>query len=66
MSIRGTPAPLSYDPRWYWEERARRFAGERDGLAAVCSYGMPEFYNRLIQRCQRLALERWQRWMSRL
>ena len=59
MSIRGTPAPASYDPGWYWEERARRFAGERDGLAAVCSYGMPEFYNRLIHRCQHLSLERW-------
>lgn len=45
----------------YWEERAQRFAGEREGLAAVCSYGMPEFYNRSIQLCQRLALRRWLR-----
>lgn len=43
----------------YWEERACRFAREGDGLAAVCSYGMPAFYNRLIDGCQRLALGRW-------
>ena len=45
----------------YWEERACRFAKEGDGLAAVCSYGMPAFYNRLIDWCQRLALGRWLR-----
>jgi 2-polyprenyl-3-methyl-5-hydroxy-6-metoxy-1,4-benzoquinol methylase len=45
----------------YWERRAQRFATEREGLAAVCSYGMPEFYNRSIQFCQRLALQRWLR-----
>ena len=45
----------------YWEERARRFATEGDGLAAVCSYGMPAFYNRVIHYCQRLALEPWLR-----
>lgn len=43
----------------YWEQRACRFALEGDGLAAVCSYGMPAFYNRLIDWCQRLALRRW-------
>ncbi|HEY2275761.1 MAG TPA: methyltransferase domain-containing protein [Steroidobacteraceae bacterium] len=43
----------------YWEERASRFAVRGDGLAAVCSYGMPAFYNRLIDGCQRLALGRW-------
>jgi SAM-dependent methyltransferase len=43
----------------YWEERARRFASEGAGLAAVCSYGMPEFYNKVIDLCQRLALEPW-------
>src|ERR1700739_153033 len=43
----------------YWEERACRFAIQGDGLAAVCSYGMPAFYNRLIDGCQRLALGRW-------
>ena len=32
----------------YWEQRACRFASQGDGLAAVCSYGMPAFYNRVI------------------
>ena len=45
--------------RAYWEDRARRFAVEGDGLAAVCSYGMPDFYNRLIDFCQRRALAPW-------
>lgn len=45
----------------YWEERAGRFASRGDGLAAVCSYGMPAFYNQLIHWCQRLALGRWLR-----
>lgn len=40
----------------YWEERALRFASQGEGLAAVCSYGMPQFYNRVIDWCQRLAL----------
>lgn len=61
MSLRGAPAPLTYQPTVYWEDRARRFAGEGEGLAAVCSYGMPEFYNRLIHLCQRLALAPWLR-----
>ena len=43
----------------YWEQRAGRFASQGDGLAAVCSYGMPVFYNRVIHWCQRLALRRW-------
>jgi SAM-dependent methyltransferase len=43
----------------YWEDRARRFAVQGEGLAAVCSYGMPEFYNRAIQLTQELALEPW-------
>jgi len=51
--------PECYLPSSYWEERARRFAGQGAGLAAVCSYGMPGFYNRMIHRCQRLALEPW-------
>jgi 2-polyprenyl-3-methyl-5-hydroxy-6-metoxy-1,4-benzoquinol methylase len=59
MSVRGTPAPSLYLPSVYWEERARRFAAEGAGLAAVCSYGMPEFYNRAIHLEQRLALEPW-------
>src|SRR5258708_6475820 len=59
MSVRGIPAPRMYSPHLYREDRARRFAGERDGLAAVCAYGMPEFYNRAIHLEQRLALEPW-------
>jgi 2-polyprenyl-3-methyl-5-hydroxy-6-metoxy-1,4-benzoquinol methylase len=61
VTARGTPAPASYQPRVYWEERARRFATEGNALAAVCSYGMPAFYNRVIHFCQRLALEPWLR-----
>lgn len=45
----------------YWEERARRFASDGAGLRAVCSYGMPQFYNGSIDFCQRLALEPWTR-----
>ena len=45
----------------YWEERARRFGARGAGLAAVCSFGMPLFYNRAIDWCQRLALRRWLR-----
>ena len=45
----------------YWEQRARRFAGQGAGLAAVCSFGMPGFYNHTIDLCQRLALRRWLR-----
>ena len=59
MSVRGLPAPDTYLPSRYWEDRAQRFAGEGAGLAAVCSYGMPEFYNRMIHVSQRLALEPW-------
>jgi SAM-dependent methyltransferase len=61
MTIRGTPAPLHYRPALYWEDRARRFAVEGNGLAAVCAYGMPEFYNRAIHLEQRMALEPWLR-----
>lgn len=43
----------------YWEDRARRYAGHGAGLAAVCSYGMPGFYNRATELCQRLALRPW-------
>lgn len=59
MTVRGVPAPERYLPPAYWEDRAQRFAGERDGLAAVCAYGMPEFYNRAINWEQRLALDPW-------
>jgi SAM-dependent methyltransferase len=59
MTVRGIPAPPLYQPSAYWEDRARRFAGEGAGLAAVCAYGMPEFYNRAIHLEQRLALRPW-------
>lgn len=59
MTVRGIPAPPLYSPNAYWEDRAQRFAGEGRGLAAVCSYGMPEFYNRAIHLEQRLALQPW-------
>jgi 2-polyprenyl-3-methyl-5-hydroxy-6-metoxy-1,4-benzoquinol methylase len=59
MSVRGIPAPDTYIPSHYWEDRAQRFAAQGAGLAAVCSYGMPGFYNHMIHYCQRLALERW-------
>lgn len=59
MSVRGIPAPESYLPTRYWEDRAQRFAAQGAGLAAVCSYGMPELYNRMIHRSQQLALEPW-------
>ncbi len=45
----------------YWEERARRFGTSGRGLAAVCSFGMPLFYNAAIDLAQRLALSRWLR-----
>lgn len=48
-------------PQVYWEERARLFAASGEGLRAICSYGMPSFYNRFIDLTQRLALRRWLR-----
>jgi 2-polyprenyl-3-methyl-5-hydroxy-6-metoxy-1,4-benzoquinol methylase len=48
----GTPSAS----RCYWEQRARQFAQEGDGLGAVCSYGMPGFYNRYIHLVQHRAL----------
>ena len=59
MNARGIPAPADYLPDHYWEDRARRFAAQGSGLAAVCSYGMPEFYNRMIHYGQHLALRPW-------
>ncbi|MBV8910226.1 MAG: class I SAM-dependent methyltransferase [Gammaproteobacteria bacterium] len=50
--------PGAAPPALYWEERAQRFS-RGDGLAAVCSYGMPRFYNRMIDLAQRLALAPW-------
>ncbi len=48
-------------PREYWDRRARRFAAQGQGLAAVCSYGMPWFYNQYIDWLQRRALAPWVR-----
>ncbi|HEY0941021.1 MAG TPA: class I SAM-dependent methyltransferase [Steroidobacter sp.] len=59
MNARGAPAPERYLPHLYWEDRARRFAAQGSGLAAVCSYGMPEFYNLMIHCSQHLALRPW-------
>jgi SAM-dependent methyltransferase len=49
------------DAAGYWESRARQFAAQGAGLAAVCSYGMPRFYNRAIELTQRRALAPWLR-----
>ena len=63
LSPRGSPAQSRPGPRStvaeYWEARAQRFAIKGDGLAAVCSYGMPEFYNRAIHWTQQLAVKPW-------
>jgi SAM-dependent methyltransferase len=47
------------DPSVYWESRAQRFGSDGAGLAAVCSYGMPAFYNSYIYATQWCALRRW-------
>jgi 2-polyprenyl-3-methyl-5-hydroxy-6-metoxy-1,4-benzoquinol methylase len=52
---------MTIAPSTYWEARARRFASSGEGLRAVCSYGMPAFYNGSINVCQRLALAPWLR-----
>jgi SAM-dependent methyltransferase len=59
MATRGLAAPSFYQPARYWEARAQRFAAEGAGLAAVCSYGMPAFYNWTIDLGQRMALAPW-------
>jgi len=56
---RAAPAGEARRAGLYWERRARRFATQGEGLAAVCSYGMPHFYNRMIQWTQRRALLPW-------
>jgi ubiquinone/menaquinone biosynthesis C-methylase UbiE len=48
----------------YWESRAHQFADRGAGLAAICSYGMPGFYNRAIALTQRCALAPWLRRVS--
>ena len=55
MSATSVPAST------YWETRARRFAGDGRGLRAVCSYGMPAFYNEYIHLVQASALGPWLR-----
>jgi len=40
----------------YWDQRGRDFGGRGAGLRAVCSYGMPSFYNGYIHLAQHLAL----------
>ena len=49
----------NYNAPLYWEQRAQRFAADGEGLAAVCSYGMPSFYNWQIHCSQYLALRPW-------
>jgi SAM-dependent methyltransferase len=46
-------------PRAYWNARAARYASHGEGLAAVCSFGMPVFYNRYIHFLQQRALAPW-------
>src|SRR5690242_10403290 len=50
---------ITVQPLTYWDARARRFATAGEGLQAVCSYGMPAFYNRYIDTIQRRALHPW-------
>lgn len=45
----------------YWDVRARQFAHRGRGLRAVCSFGMPPFYNGYIDLVQRRALAPWLR-----
>ena len=56
-SLTGLPSPAESGD--YWEGRARRFATDGAGLRAVCSYGMPGFYNTAIHYTQTLALAPW-------
>lgn len=53
------PRPGVVTPKHYWNARAERFAASGAGLAAVCSYGMPAFYNAYIDLLQKRALGRW-------
>lgn len=59
-------AQSQFGPQSYWEQRARRFAREGDGLRAVCSYGMPWFYNRYIHLTQWRALRPWLKFSERV
>jgi len=46
-------------PREYWNARAARYATRGEGLAAVCAFGMPAFYNWYIHLLQHQALAPW-------
>lgn len=60
MSTRAaTSRPSAPEIRAYWERRAQRYAGDGKGLKAVCSFGMPAFYNRAIDLVQERALTPW-------
>lgn len=59
MTPQVSTALEAYRPAQYWEERARQFAVEGNGLAAVCAYGMPAFYNWAIHLEQHAALAPW-------
>jgi len=48
---------MTMDTSQFWEARARRFAGSGEGLQAICSYAMPDFYNEAIDITQRAALK---------
>lgn len=37
----------------YWDKRAYKFGEKSEGQPAICSYGMPDFYNQHIDRLQR-------------
>jgi 2-polyprenyl-3-methyl-5-hydroxy-6-metoxy-1,4-benzoquinol methylase len=60
-AVSGNDAVSVDEAAGYWEQRARRYAREGPGLRAVCSYGMPGFYNGAIHLSQRLALGPWLR-----
>ena len=53
------PRATARDARLYWEHRAKEFRGDTAGWRAVCSYGMPGFYNASIHALQWLALRPW-------
>jgi 2-polyprenyl-3-methyl-5-hydroxy-6-metoxy-1,4-benzoquinol methylase len=60
----GAGTPATAEVMDYWDRRACQFARRGAGLAAVCSYGMPAFYNRAIALTQRYALAPWLRHVS--
>jgi 2-polyprenyl-3-methyl-5-hydroxy-6-metoxy-1,4-benzoquinol methylase len=58
-NVTALASPAAASPREYWNARAARYAAEGDGLAAVCSFGMPAFYNGYIHLLQQRALTPW-------